>query len=128
MSDVSVQIDSTVGNAICEWCSALYQRITHNGKYCSNDCRREVVNADKVGRYHTEYPPSRLEKKYLDYKDYPNENSQAIAKYGIKPPTPRDGSNGRVYQVPELNFRRFKETKKIIVFTSDQEVKRNGWV
>lgn len=128
MSETSVVLDSQVGNAECEWCSATYTKAVYNSKYCSDDCRREVAQANAVGRYHREYPPTKYTASGLFYQDYQNENHTAIEKYGVTPPTPKEGRKGKRYKVPELKFKRFNENKKIIVFTSDLETKRNGWV
>lgn len=42
--------------------------------------------------------------------------------------TYEDRRGGEKIAVPEINFKRFKETKNVIVFTSRQEFKRSGWV
>lgn len=128
MSDIAVQLDSQVGNAECEWCSATYTKIVYNSKYCSDDCRREVQQANAVGRYHREYPPTKYTANGLFYQDYVNENDRAIEKYGVKPPTPKEGRKGKRYKVPEMKFKRFRETKNVMVLEQKIEAKRNGWV
>lgn len=55
---------------------------------------------------------------------------ELLDKYGVRVPetTREDRQGGEKIVVPEINFKRFKETKNVIVFTSRQEFKRNGWV
>ena len=121
-------IDNAKCNANCAWCEAPFTKSSRGGSnklYCSPDCAREVHDS------RNQYIPSPTEVKVApDYADYEDRTGELLDKYGVRVPetTREDRQGGERIAVPEINFKRFKETKSVIVFTSRQEFKRNGWV
>ena len=113
--------------AVCIWCESPFTKtaMTINKITCSKECARERMNS------RTQYIGRPVEVKVApDYADYEDHTGELLDKYGVRvvDSTYKDRRGGEKHTVPEISFKRFKETKNVITFTNRSDRERSAWV
>lgn len=126
MGELATIIDDENGNMNCMYCEARFVSMNQQ-LYCSDECRGAMTALRLRRRHDEDYTYIKETKTGLFYREYVNENDKSIAKYGIVPPPERRVGSTPSYKVPELNFKRFKEKRNVLIASFDQEKLRERW-
>lgn len=106
----------------CNWCELEFTKTTNNQRYCSKECYDEKARTEKRVVKRKAYDPRRYDIVGTPYMDYeqPDLSTYTQPRLEIK----KDTFSMTPVKVPETSFKRFKETKNVIVFMSNQELQR----
>lgn len=116
-------VDRTYGDANCAWCEAPFVKTSVNRLYCSDECAEE--KRASVRRY---IPKQEVIETQTSYQDYNDKAEVLIDKYGVTVHEIKDRKPGTKYKIPEIKYKRFKESKNVFVFGQKREKQRSEWV